>query len=350
MPKISSIVPIYNVEKYLIRCIDSILTQSFTDFELILVDDGSPDNCGTICDEYVSRDSRIKVIHQENVGVSAARNTGLRIAKGEYICFCDSDDYIDEDYFEVLYNTITTKDYDCVFINRKTITDENVVKISQYDKCEIIFESERSIHNYIINGVLNHKIPWELWSMIVKKQIVDLYQIRLCESCENFAEDLCFLLMYLVHCKIIKIIDYNGYYYFQRDDSTTSIAKNKYKFNSLNEVSCYFYKHLKLFSCDTIIKDYPIIHFHIMNNQYLKVHETREFKVVPHECKKIKKKKWYRHMIARFIFSKRYKIEFYNNDMTFYFKNLCLYTIHKNYKLFIFLDCLYYKVIRIKND
>lgn len=94
MPTISIIVPVYNVEAYLCRCIDSILAQTFTDFELILVDDGSPDNCSSICDEYAKKDSRIVVVHKENGGLSDARNTGLDIAKGEYIGFVDSDDFI----------------------------------------------------------------------------------------------------------------------------------------------------------------------------------------------------------------------------------------------------------------
>ena len=95
-PKVSIIVPVYKVEKYLNRCVDSILAQTFTDFECILVDDGSPDGCPAICDEYAKKDNRIKVIHQENKGVSAARNAGLDMAKGEYILFVDSDDWIDE--------------------------------------------------------------------------------------------------------------------------------------------------------------------------------------------------------------------------------------------------------------
>lgn len=347
MPQISVIVPIYNVEKYLQRCIDSILAQTFTDYELILVDDGSPDNCGKICNQYALRDSRIKVIHQENAGASAARNSGLGMAEGEFVCFCDSDDYIDTDYFEVLYTTITEKNYDCVLINRKLIIDNGEIKISQYNKDEIYFDSEVISYNYLISNVLNNKIPWELWSMIVKKQIIDTYKIRLCETCENYAEDLCFLLMYLVHCKSIKIIDYAGYYYFQRDNTITSNAKNKLKLNSLNEVSYYFYNHLKRFPSEKIIKDYPIIHFYIMNNQYLKVLKRRDFKVIPDECKKIQNKKWYSHMITRFIFTKRYKIEYYNKDMTFDFKNLCFYTVHKNYKLFKFIDGLYYKLKKL---
>lgn len=92
--KISVIVPVYNVEKYLSRCIDSIISQTFSDFELILVDDGSTDSSGKICDEYGKKDGRVKVIHKRNGGLSSARNCGLENAKGNYICFVDSDDWI----------------------------------------------------------------------------------------------------------------------------------------------------------------------------------------------------------------------------------------------------------------
>lgn len=110
MPKISVIVPVYNVEKYLNRCIDSILAQTFTDFELILVDDGSPDNCGKICDEYAEKDERIHVIHKENGGLSDARNVGIDWAfaksNSEWITFIDSDDWIHPRYLETLYDAV----------------------------------------------------------------------------------------------------------------------------------------------------------------------------------------------------------------------------------------------------
>ena len=103
-PKISIIVPVYKVEQYLRRCLDSIVAQTFTDWECILIDDGSPDNSGRICDEYAEKDKRFRVFHQENVGVSAARNKGLDEARGEWIGFVDSDDWIEKEMYEYLYN------------------------------------------------------------------------------------------------------------------------------------------------------------------------------------------------------------------------------------------------------
>ncbi|MBO4675217.1 MAG: glycosyltransferase family 2 protein, partial [Elusimicrobiaceae bacterium] len=103
-PLISVIISVYNTEKYLCKCVDSVLTQTYQNLEVILVDDGSTDSCGRICDEYVSKDSRVQVIHQQNAGLSAVRNAGIKAAKGEYFSFIDSDDWVDARFIETLWN------------------------------------------------------------------------------------------------------------------------------------------------------------------------------------------------------------------------------------------------------
>ena len=120
---VSIIVPIYNVEQYISKCIESILAQTYRDFELILVDDGSPDNCGKICDEYAKQDSRVHVIHQENKGVSAARNAGISLAKGEYIMLVDSDDFITENMLEKMHDCIAESGSDIVICGMNTFLD-----------------------------------------------------------------------------------------------------------------------------------------------------------------------------------------------------------------------------------
>ena len=112
--KISVIVPVYKVEEYLDECVESILRQSYSNFELILVDDGSPDRCGEMCDNYKKRDARIEVIHKTNGGLSDARNAGLRVASGEYITFVDSDDAIADNYLEILYKALKKYGVDIV--------------------------------------------------------------------------------------------------------------------------------------------------------------------------------------------------------------------------------------------
>lgn len=112
IPKVSIIVPVYNVEKYFDRCINSLINQTLREIEIILVDDESPDNCPEMCDKYAKKDSRIKVIHKKNGGLGFARNSGLDIAAGEYFAFVDSDDYVDLDFYEKLYTAAKNGDYD----------------------------------------------------------------------------------------------------------------------------------------------------------------------------------------------------------------------------------------------
>ena len=131
--KLSIIVPVYNVEPDLQRCVDSILAQTFTDFELILVDDGSLDNCPAICDEYVKKDSRIIVVHNKNIGVSAARNTGLDIARGEYIGFVDSDDFIHPHMYERLFKALSRSKADIAMCNCKSVDKDGELFDKQYE-------------------------------------------------------------------------------------------------------------------------------------------------------------------------------------------------------------------------
>lgn len=149
-PKISVIVPVYNVEKYLRRCIDSILSQTFSDFELLLIDDGSKDKSGDICDEYAAKDARIRVFHKDNGGVSSARNLGLVKANGEFIFFVDSDDYLDNTHLENYSKDIDN--FDLIFQGYKLV-DETTGKILEkktFHEIETLdFESSMNVMEQI---------------------------------------------------------------------------------------------------------------------------------------------------------------------------------------------------------
>lgn len=159
MPLISVIVPVYKVEPYLHRCVDSILAQTFTDFELILVDDGSPDNCPAICDEYAAKDSRIHVIHQKNGGLSAARNTGVDAASGAYLFFMDSDDVIHPDTLRILYECIEKTGAEISvgeftrFSEENSITflpwDENYTVLTNLEALDSFFDGRESLHSLV---------------------------------------------------------------------------------------------------------------------------------------------------------------------------------------------------------
>lgn len=128
---ISVIVPVYKVEKYLHKCVESIINQTYKNFEIILVDDGSPDNCPAICDEYAKKDSRIKVIHKENGGLSSARNAGVKQATGDYIWFVDGDDFISDGALEVLSRKISEDNYDVICFNYYTVRNEGLCLIRE---------------------------------------------------------------------------------------------------------------------------------------------------------------------------------------------------------------------------
>jgi len=152
MPLISIIVPVYKVEKYLCRCIDSILAQTFADFECILIDDGSPDGCPAICEDYAAKDSRIVVIHQKNAGVSAARNAGLDIAKGKWIGFVDGDDFCDDDMFQLLYENAVKHNSDVSICGYKVMTDgENAKRVNRNYKLQIL-NKESAILGIFLQG------------------------------------------------------------------------------------------------------------------------------------------------------------------------------------------------------
>ena len=142
MPKLSIIIPVYDVESYIVRCIDSVLNQTFTDFEVILVDDGSPDRCGEIIDEYAQVDERVVAVHQVNKGVSAARNKGLDVAQGDYIGFVDPDDWIESDMYEILIDQMENNNCD-------------IASCSWMDNDE--FGNERSYVSKLPSGVMNNQ-------------------------------------------------------------------------------------------------------------------------------------------------------------------------------------------------
>lgn len=135
---ISIVLPVYNVEKYLTECVESVIKQTYTNIEIILVDDGSTDNCGIICDDFLKKDKRIKVIHKKNGGLSDARNFGIKNAKGKYICFIDSDDYVMESYVEELYNLIIINNASISMCAFQRIDENNKVFLKRKIKSEVI--------------------------------------------------------------------------------------------------------------------------------------------------------------------------------------------------------------------
>ncbi len=164
---ISIIVPIYNVEKYLNKCIESIVNQTYENIEIILIDDGSNDNSGIICDEYAKKDNRIIVVHKENGGVSSARNKGLKIAKGEWISFVDADDWIEQTFCQTLLNKVTQEQADIALCGYNRITDNRIEKINANNQ-EVFLDS----NEYLVKS-LNPQTGFGFCHMkLIKKEVL----------------------------------------------------------------------------------------------------------------------------------------------------------------------------------
>lgn len=211
-PKISVIVPIYKVEQYLNQCIDSIIAQTYINLEIILVNDGSPDNCKKICDEYAEKDTRIKVIHKKNGGMSDARNTGIEYAKGDYLTFIDSDDWVEPDMIELLYNNLIHYNADVSSCSYYMVYTNSII----YFNCSndiISLNSEEAIKEICIN----QKLHTFLWGKLYKKNIFNNLRLPKDKHYEDMfiILDIFSLVNQCVICSVAK------YYYRQRKGSIT---------------------------------------------------------------------------------------------------------------------------------
>lgn len=226
-PLISVIVPVYKVEPYLRRCVDSILCQTYPHLEVILVDDGSPDHCGAICEEYAQADSRVFVIHRENGGLSAARNSGLDFCHGEYIGFVDSDDYILPDMYEQLLDDVTRHHTLLAFCH----TD--VIRKGKSDGKHYGTGSEMKPKEYVMERALKESIWWSACTKLYHRSLFD--KIRYPEGKTN--EDLPVTLRIYDRCNHI-VVNYNKLYcYYIRESSITTSGLNPRKFDILDNAS-----------------------------------------------------------------------------------------------------------------
>lgn len=210
-PLISVIIPIYKVEDYLKQCIDSVINQSYKHLEIILVDDGSPDNCGKICDEYANKDKRIKVIYKENGGLSDARNAGINVAKGDYIAFVDSDDWIHQEMCEKLITIAIEEEADIVECKFKSVYKREYMDEDNINQKVKVFNNIEALKNHFYGQDLYRCV----WNKIYKRELFN--NIRFPKGIE--AEDLHTTYKLFYKAKKIAFTEYIGYYYYIRKDS-----------------------------------------------------------------------------------------------------------------------------------
>lgn len=201
---ISVIVPVYKVERYIVQCADSILAQTYTNFELILVDDGSPDRCGEICDEYVRKDNRVKVLHQQNVGPSCCRNRGIEIASGTYVCFIDSDDWVDSDYLATMVGEL--KD-DVDLVVSGFVLEKKDRKILKGEARTFTMQDKDAFHSLTV-----HRLLLGPCQKIFALSIIREHCLSFPENI-RYGEDRLFNYAYLRHVNRIVSVDRAAYHY-----------------------------------------------------------------------------------------------------------------------------------------
>lgn len=241
---ISIIVPVYNVEKYLRQCLDSLINQTYKNIEIIIVDDGSTDNSGKICDEYEKKYKQIKVIHKKNEGLGFARNTGLENIHGEYVTFVDSDDYVDNNLIEELYKNMTTQKVDMCKSGFKRIDDNhNILYTRKYDSYRYNEKEAKNLFLPRLIGSLPDKkdsIEMCVCGVLYKAAPILEHNIKFPSERVLISEDMFFNIEYIQYVDSICTIDYTGYNYRYNPSSLTK----KYRKDRF-EASKYFYIELK---------------------------------------------------------------------------------------------------------
>lgn len=235
---ISIIIPVYNNEKFLKLCIESVVLQSYSNLEIILIDDGSTDSSGELCDRFAENDGRIVIVHQENGGVSKARNTGLNIATGKFILFVDSDDIVSLDYVEKLYNSVKNYDIAICGIVR--------MKINQcQDKKEII--PSGVVLNYemlVINILSNNKVGGYLCNKIFRRSIITEHDLQFAPRF-HIGEDMLWIIEYLKYCETGVVISEVLYYYRLNENSMLQYSIHNEKFDNKNYEALYVNDFIK---------------------------------------------------------------------------------------------------------
>ena len=274
MPDISIIVPVYNVEQYIHRCVDSILAQTFADFELILIDDGSPDNCGMICDEYAKKDIRVKVVHQKNKGVSVARNIGTKLAEGDFITYIDSDDWIERNFLECMYGTVKKYHSDICVVSTY---DEDVAL--KENKIEELDFRQAIIHFMKLN---NYKIKAP-WGKLVRREIAYKYPFP---EKRSYSEDLATVYKWYYCASKTVDTNFDVYHYSINETSICGREWDLFRLDELNTYDeiLYFLKN-ELFH--DLYKEWTNKYIYLIEESYKQLKKLKKY---PREKRQIRRK------------------------------------------------------------
>lgn len=262
MDKVSIIVPVYNVEKYVRRCLESLINQTYKNIEVVIINDDSPDNSRKICNEYAKKDSRVKLIDKSNQGLGLARNTGLKNITGDYVLFVDSDDYVEKNLVEITLNLIKQNDCDFVrFHNFREDLNSGDKKIRKSSLKEGLYTKEDIKKNILfpIIGVLPNEtnenfVGMSVWRNLYKTSIIKENNLKFVSEREFISEDVIFNINYFSLCNKAYVINTPLYHYIVNDSSLTS----KYNPNRFNKEVIMYKEVLKILEEKNICDDYKL--------------------------------------------------------------------------------------------
>lgn len=305
--KVSIIVPVYNVSEYLNESIASACNQTYENIEIILVDDGSTDKSGHICDSWAEHNNKVKVIHKTNGGLSSARNAGLDVAEGVYIYFLDGDDYISPDLVRtaVLYMNLG---YDMVVFQHYAVHENGKKELRSVNIGEYNIEGDAGRSEYYVKTLLQYQIGWEAWNRMFRKEIIDSLQLRYEDNRKIFAEDLYFLMCYSLRIDRIYSVGYPLYYYRLRNDSIMGMEKTHFNIGRMNELSKAVYNFFAAADAPQKLMDtFPLVHYIIMQGcakKYKELKGINEIQLRKEILEDISDKKYFKSMLQKLVCNK----------------------------------------------
>ncbi|MCQ2610473.1 MAG: glycosyltransferase family 2 protein [Treponema sp.] len=280
-PLISIIIPVYKVEEFLPHCIDSVLAQTYKNIEVILVDDGSPDKCPLICDKYAKKSKKVKVIHQKNKGLSAARNSGVKAASGEFIYFLDSDDLISPDCIELLYNAISREGCDISVGKVQKFSDHNEIFISKNNNPIIHkYSSTKILDDLLINNIEVEYVT--AWNKLIPRKILKKIMFPVGKYHEDEFTNWKFYYNTSSICKVEAIT----YYYYQRPSSITGNGFGLHNFDFLEAIQerLDFFKEKDNKYFAACVKQYR---FTLIYTFYVNLIQTKDCSKYPYNAQQI---------------------------------------------------------------
>ena len=239
-PTVSIIVPVYNAESTLPRCVDSILTQQYTDFELLLVDDGSTDSSGSLCDGYAAQDARVRAFHQENAGVSSARNLALGRARGTYLQFLDSDDWITADATRSLVRAAVEHRCDLVIADFYRVVGERLSRKGDIDEDTVLTREGYAAHMMENPADFYYGV---LWNKLYRREIVERHRLRMDPEI-SWCEDFLFNLEYIRHVRLVSAVPEAIYSYYKRKGSLITSSASLRRLIQMKRTTFDYYKDL----------------------------------------------------------------------------------------------------------